>query len=91
MSVNSLLLPLNQSELFLAQSQGASCSCGGTKAWYWEDSPSQQQVAGEDSEQGLGAPSVEVQGGQGASSLSHQDQVGPAEAWLRPADGLELT
>lgn len=55
-----------------------------------EGSPGQQQIAAEDSEQGAGAPSVEVQGGQGASSLSHQDKVGPAEARLGPADGLEL-
>lgn len=52
--------------------------------------PGQQQVAAEDPEQGSGPPSVEVQGGEGASSLGHQDQVGPAEAWLRSADGLEL-
>lgn len=52
--------------------------------------PGQQQVAAEDSEQGPGTPSVEVQGRQGASSLGHQDQVGPAEAWLGSADGLEL-
>lgn len=50
----------------------------------------QQQVAAKDSEQGSGTPSVEVQGRQGASSLGHQNQVGPAEAWLGSADGLEL-
>lgn len=52
--------------------------------------PGQQQVAAKDSEQGSGTPSVEVQGRQGASSLGHQNQVGPAEAWLGSADGLEL-
>lgn len=52
--------------------------------------PGQQQVAAKDSEKGPGTPSVEVQGRQGASSLGHQDQVGPAEAWLGSADGLEL-
>lgn len=52
--------------------------------------PGQEQIAAEDPEQGSGTPSVEVQGRQGASSLGHQDQVGPAEAWLGPADGLEL-
>lgn len=50
--------------------------------------PGQEQIAAEDPEQGSGTPSVEVQGRQGASSLGHQDQVGPAEAWLGPADGL---
>lgn len=65
------------------------------RAWHkgpvlGEGSPGQEQVAAEDTEQSTGPPSVEVQGGQGASSLGHQDQVGPAEAWLGPADGLEL-
>lgn len=50
----------------------------------------QQQVAAEDPEKGAGPPSVKVQGRQGAPSLGHQDQVGPAEARLGPADGLEL-
>lgn len=69
---------------------GPGCGHGGTERALAEGSPGQQQVAAEDAEQRSGAPAVEVQGGQRASGLGHQDQVGPAEARLGPADGLEL-
>lgn len=76
--------PENQSGLYLLpSSEGSGCGPG-------PGSPGQEQVAAEDAEQGAGAPTVEVQGGQGAASLRDQHQVGPAEARLGTADGPEL-
>lgn len=76
--------PENQSRLyFLLSSEGSGCGPGA-------GSPGQEQVAAEDAEQGAGAPTVEVQGGQGATGLRDQHQVRPAEARLGTADGPEL-
>ena len=76
--------PENQSGLYLlSSSEGSGCGLG-------PGSPGQEQVAAEDAEQGAGAPTVEMQGGQGATGLRDQHQVGPAEARLGTADGPEL-